>query len=85
MQYKFLVPNIDQMYKEMKKIPSISQQSSVYVEKKKKKNPNLPTLILKTMQSETHIIFFGLTHWIFFTIDCMDFLSIYIHVPVYCV
>ena len=26
----FLVPNIDQMYKEMKKIPSISQQSSVY-------------------------------------------------------
>jgi hypothetical protein len=30
MQYKFLVPNIDQMYKEMKKIPSISQQSSIY-------------------------------------------------------
>jgi hypothetical protein len=26
----FLVPNIDQMYKEMMKIPSISQQSSVY-------------------------------------------------------
>ena len=24
----FLVPNIDQMYKEMKKIPSISQQAS---------------------------------------------------------
>ena len=26
----FLVPKINQMYKEMKKIPSISQQSSVY-------------------------------------------------------
>jgi hypothetical protein len=30
------------------------------IKEKKRKNPNLPTLILKTMQSETHI-FFGLS------------------------
>jgi hypothetical protein len=26
--------------------------------KREKQNPDLPTLILKTMQSETHILFF---------------------------
>jgi hypothetical protein len=29
--------------------------------KKKSKNPDIPILILKTMQSETHIFFVGLT------------------------
>jgi hypothetical protein len=44
----FLVPNIDQMYKEIVEVGI------------KKRSPDLPTLILKTMQLETHIYFFGL-------------------------
>jgi hypothetical protein len=58
----FLVPNIDQMYKEMKKIVEIENGDEfpdfAILGGKKQKNPDLPTLILKTMQSETHFFFF---------------------------
>jgi hypothetical protein len=53
----FLVPNIDQMYREMKKIVEVGNKHGNRDEFPDL-NPDLPTLILKTMQSETHRFIF---------------------------
>jgi hypothetical protein len=54
----FLVPNIDQMYKEMKKIVEVGNGDEF--QKKKKSRPTDPNFEDHAI-GNTHIFFFGLT------------------------